>query len=85
MNLFPYLRQAFTVNAQIPFTEVAERRRPDSIASLAQALGGIVDERFGICRLSSFTTEMSKRVKNDIPERALVGEPFLVFERLAQN
>src|SRR5690349_10870630 len=76
MNLFPNFGQTFTIDAQIPFAQVAERREPNFIAGLAQALGHYPNERIGASRLSGFTAEVSERMQHNIAKIALISEPF---------
>lgn len=85
MNLFPNFGQTFTIDAQIPFAQVAERREPNFIAGLAQALGHCPNERIGASWLSGVTAEVSERMQHNIAKIALIGEPFQVFYRLTQN
>ena len=84
-DFLPHFSEAFAVNAQGPHTRMAEGRRPSPLAVMAQPASSRSNKRFGEGRRSGIAAKVGKRVQHDILERAFVGEPLDVFERLAHH
>src|SRR5215510_9202509 len=80
--LFPNLRQAVAVDAQVPLAEVTKRCRPDDVGGFAEALRNGVNKSFSEISGSGLTAEVSEGVNNDVLEISLVGEPLNVLQRL---
>ena len=85
MYLFPNLRQAVAIDAQVPLTEVTERRRPDDVGGFAEALRNGINKGFSEIRGGGLTAEVREGMNNDVLEISLVGEPLDVLQRLPQD
>src|SRR5581483_1243872 len=84
LNLFPHFREAVPVDAQIPFAEITKWRQPNRISRRAQPFGDLLDQFFRKIRRRG-AAEMRKGMKHDVLQRALVGKPFDMLQRLAQH
>ena len=66
MDLFPNLRQAVAVDAQVPLAEIAERCRPDDIGGFAEPLRNRVNKCFSEIRGGGLPTQVGEGVNDDV-------------------
>src|SRR5215510_11436048 len=83
--LFPNLRQAVAVDAQVPLAEVTKRCRPDDVGGFAEPFRNGINKGFCEIRGGGLTAEVSEGVNNDVLEISLVGEPLDVLQCLPQD
>ena len=77
--LFPNLRQAVAVDAQVPLAEVTERCRPDDVGGFAETLRNGINKGFSEIRGGGLPTQVGEGVNDDVLKISLVGEPLDVF------
>src|SRR5262245_92134 len=83
--LFPNLRQAVAVDAQVPLAEVTERCRPDDVGGFAEALRDGLSKGFSEIGGGGLAAKVSEGVNNDVLEVSFVGQPLDVLQRLSQD
>jgi hypothetical protein len=83
--LFPNLRQAVAVDAEVPLAEVAERCCPHPIGVFAETLRDSVNKGFGEIRGGGLAAEVGKSVDDDVLDRSFVGEPLDMLQGSPQD
>src|SRR5262245_23805556 len=80
--LFPNLRQAVAVDAQVPLAEVTKRCRPDDVGGFAEALRNGFNKGFSEIRGGGLAAEVSESVNKDVLGISFVGGRVNVVQRL---
>src|SRR5262245_64051619 len=80
--LFPNLRQAVAVDAQVPLAEVTKRCRPDDVGGFAEALRNGCNKGFSEIRGGGLAAEVSESVNKDVLGISFVGGRVNVVQRL---